>query len=134
MWCYRMFTGVGIFAYFGVRRFVGEDQHWQCYRGAQLALEVSLVLGSASVALVQGFTPVALGKTLHSPLFLSMCQIFGPLTPCTCLPAYPHLRSRGPRSLGKGQRPLWLLPSGERHCGVLRPSARSLSGCICRGR
>ena len=50
----------------------------QCYKGAQLALEVSLVLGSASVALAQGFTTVALGKTLHSPLFLSMCQTLAP--------------------------------------------------------
>ena len=33
----------------------------QCYKGAQLALEVSLVLGSASVALGQGLPPVALG-------------------------------------------------------------------------
>ena len=27
---------------------------WQCYKGVQLGLEVSLVLGSASVALVKG--------------------------------------------------------------------------------
>ena len=106
----------------------------QCYKGAQLALEVSLVLGSASVALAQGFTPVALGETLHSSLFLSMCQIFGLLTPGSCLPAYPLLRSRGPRSLEKGQRPLWLLPSGERHCGVLGSNACSLPGCICGGK
>ena len=30
------------------------------YKGAQLALEVSLVLGTAAVALVQGLAPVAL--------------------------------------------------------------------------
>ena len=29
------------------------------YKGAQLALEVSLVLGTAAVALVQGLAPVA---------------------------------------------------------------------------
>ena len=32
------------------------------YKGAQLALEVSLVLGSASVALVHGLARVALGQ------------------------------------------------------------------------
>ena len=33
------------------------------YKGAQLALEVSLILGSASMALVQGLTPVTWGRT-----------------------------------------------------------------------
>ena len=32
------------------------------YKGAQSDLEVTFVLGSTSVALVQGLTPVALGR------------------------------------------------------------------------
>ena len=45
-----------------------------------------MVLGSASVALVQVLAPLALGaRAQHSSLSLSMGQIFGPLTPCSCL-------------------------------------------------
>ena len=33
------------------------------YKGAQLALEMTLVVGSTSVSLVQGLTPVAWGRT-----------------------------------------------------------------------
>ena len=41
------------------------------FKGVQSVSEVSLVLGSASVALVQVLTPVALGAgTQHSSLFL----------------------------------------------------------------
>ena len=41
-----MFTGVGIFAYFGVRKPASDDQEalGNGYRGAQSALEVTLVL------------------------------------------------------------------------------------------
>lgn len=35
------------------------------YKGAQSTLQVILVLGSASVAMVQGLAPVAWGRTQH---------------------------------------------------------------------
>ena len=35
---------------------------WQCYKGAQSALDMTLVLGSTSVALVHSLTPVAWGQ------------------------------------------------------------------------
>ena len=74
------------------------------FKGVQSVSEVSLVLGSASVALVQVLTPVALGAgTQHSSLFLWMGQIYGPLTPCSCLTtclSWPG--TWGPRSLGRG--------------------------------
>ena len=35
------------------------------YKGAQSALQVILVLGSASVAVAQGFSPMAWGRTQH---------------------------------------------------------------------
>ena len=34
---------------------------WQCYNGAQSVSEVTLALGSASVALVHGLAPATLG-------------------------------------------------------------------------
>ena len=40
------------------------------YNGAQSASEVTFVLGSASVALVQGLTPAALERTQHYPFLL----------------------------------------------------------------
>ena len=51
-----MNTKVAILAGYGVRKLAGED--WGAfgngYKGAQSILEVTLVLGSMSVALVQG--------------------------------------------------------------------------------
>ena len=50
----------------GVRKLVSDDQ-WAFgdgYKGAQSALEVTLVLGSAFLALVQVLAPVALGAGL----------------------------------------------------------------------
>ena len=51
-----MTTKVGISAEFGVRKLVNDDHEafGQWLQRAQSALEVPLVLGSASVALVQG--------------------------------------------------------------------------------
>ena len=48
----------------GAKKLVSDDQ-WAFgngYRGAQSALEVTLVLGSTSVALVRGLASVALGQ------------------------------------------------------------------------
>ena len=50
------------------------------HKGAQSASEMTLVLGSASVALVQDLTPVPRGRIQCSPLLL-MGQIFVPLYP-----------------------------------------------------
>ena len=60
-----MFTAVGIFASFGVRKLVGDDQgaFGNSHKGAQSVLEVTLFLGSASVALGQDSTP-----SLHASL------------------------------------------------------------------
>ena len=68
----------------------------------QSAFEVTLVLGSASVALVQDLTPVPWGRIQCSPLLL-MGQIFGPFIPCSCLTTcLSSLAMWGPESLGKG--------------------------------
>ena len=58
----------GHFAEFEVRKPARDD--WgrafgNGYKGAQSVLGVNLVLLSASVALVQGFAPVALRQTQH---------------------------------------------------------------------
>ena len=66
--CHRVFTGVGIFAKLGVRKLVSDDQgaFGSGYKGAQLASEVTLVLGSTSVASQQGPAPVAWGQDMTS--------------------------------------------------------------------
>ena len=53
--CYRVLTGAGVFAWFGVREPANDDQEafGNGYRAAQSAVEVTLVLGSTSVALIQ---------------------------------------------------------------------------------
>jgi len=53
-----VFTALGIFASFGVRKLVGDDQgaFGNSYKRALLASKVTLVLGSASVALGQDST------------------------------------------------------------------------------
>ena len=55
---YGVFTGVGIFASFGVRKLVSDHQgaFGNSYKRALLASKVTLVLGSASVALGQDST------------------------------------------------------------------------------
>ena len=62
-----MSTGVDIVAEYGVRKPAGDDQgaFGSDYRVAQSVSEVTLVLGSASVALMQGLVPVAFGAGLH---------------------------------------------------------------------
>ena len=61
---YRVSSGVDMPAWFGVGKHAGDDQGTfsSGYRQAQLASEVTLVVGSASVTLLQGLTPVALGQ------------------------------------------------------------------------
>ena len=56
---------MGIFASFGVRKLVGDDQgaFGNSYKRALLASKVTLVLGSASVALVQGLPLWPGGRT-----------------------------------------------------------------------
>ena len=63
--CYSVSSRVGLFAWYGVGKHAGDDQGTlgSGYRGAQLASEVTLVVGSTAVTLVQGLTPVALGRT-----------------------------------------------------------------------
>ena len=55
--CYRVSTGVGGFAYHGVRKPAGDgggQSFGRGYPGARSASEVTLALGSTPVALVQG--------------------------------------------------------------------------------
>ena len=47
------------------------------YKGAQPALKVTLVLGSAPVALVQDLTHVTWGSTQQVPLFKVFIYAFG---------------------------------------------------------
>ena len=56
---FRVSTGVGIFAQYRVRKPAGDDQgaFGNSPKGAQSVLEVTLFLGSASVALGQDSTP-----------------------------------------------------------------------------
>ena len=55
---YRVGTGVGIFAYYGVRGLAGSDQggFGHGYKGAQSVPSMTFILGSSSVALVNCFT------------------------------------------------------------------------------
>ena len=64
---------MGIFASFGVRKLVGDDQgaFGNSYKRALLASKVTLVLDS-SVALVQGLAPVAGGRTQQHPCAFSV--------------------------------------------------------------
>ena len=59
-----MLTEVGIFASLGVGKLVSEYQgaFGNGYKRTQSASEMSLILGSSSVALVQSLAPVALGQ------------------------------------------------------------------------
>ena len=65
---------MGIFAYLGVRKLVSDYQRafGNSYRGVQSALEVSLVLDSSSVVLVQDLAPVAGGRTQQYPCAFSV--------------------------------------------------------------
>ena len=70
----------------GVRKLVSDDQ-WAFgngYKGAQSALEVTLVLGSASVALGAGLNNVYSQLCSHSkmsPLFYHACTVRPPYSP-----------------------------------------------------
>ena len=77
-----MFTGVGIFALLRVRTFVCDDQEafGNGYKGAQSASEMTLVLGSTSIVLVQGLAPVAWGQDVTrttSRVEIKMYLLFG---------------------------------------------------------
>ena len=50
-----------------------------------LSFGVTLILGSTSVALVQGLAPVALGQDSTFPPLLIKGPNFWPLNPCSCL-------------------------------------------------
>ena len=82
-------TGVGIFAKYGVRKPASDDRgaFGNRHKGAQSASEVTLVLGSASVALGQdrlcGFFIFALLLSWGVPCLLWMltpCQVRGTLS------------------------------------------------------
>ena len=113
----------------GVRKLVSDDKGalGSDFKGVQSASEVSLVLGSASVALVQVLAPLALGAGAQHPSLSLSTLLMSNYLPI------PVLGRGVPGHWGKGHRPLWLLPAGQGHRGVLGPSACSLSGCICSG-
>ena len=70
-------TGVGIFASFGVRTPVGDDGWWwgvgSGYRRGQSALEVTLILGSALVALGQDSVEIMNKPKRLDAVLLSTC-------------------------------------------------------------
>ena len=84
------------------------------YKWAQSASGVILVLGYASMTLVQGLTPVALEQDSASPCFNYRANIWHLKTMLMSnyLPI-SILRHEDPGHWGKEQRPLWFLLAGQ---------------------
>ena len=80
LWSYRVFTGVGLFAYWGVRKLASDDQggggFWRWVRRGSVSVRVTWAPGSAPVTLVQGLAPRVLGAGLSILHLASAARLY----------------------------------------------------------